>query len=195
MMRPFIQLLCCCALVGHATGSVFAAAADSSNLPLGLCSRTEPCLNYGNCQLHTGICACLPGYGGRRCEKALLSACALTLRALEGRPTALLCSRTSGSLGVRSCDCLRQCIAHMPSGMAHHDACFERAGGVDAQTSDFPDSDEEGVVYRRSSSPAAVNKTMTRDEYLLLQATVQRLQVWEICCTASLLRANSSYLL
>ena len=183
MMRPFIQLLCCCVLLGHATVSVFAAAAAGSDVPIGFCSRTEPCLNYGNCHLHTGICACPLGFGGRRCEKALLSACALTHSPLAGRPAALLCSRTWGSMGVRSCDCLRQCVAHMPPDMAHHAACFERAGGVNAQTSDFPEANEEGVVYRRSSSPAAVNNTMTREEYLLLQATVQRLQVSDRCCT------------
>lgn len=174
-------LLCLCALAGRAGGVELVGPAGGDAATVGNCSRSNPCLNFGNCELHTGGCACPPGYGGALCEKALLSACALTLSPAADRPTAMLCDRFPGGVGVISCDCLRQCMVHLPGGLTSHGVCFEHPGSVEAQTSDFPAADEVGVVYRRSSSPA-VNDTMSREDYLLLQHTMQRRQVRDCGC-------------
>ena len=173
LLLLFLLLATCAPRCGGAPDAASAAAG---------CSRERPCANYGSCELHTGACACPLGFGGRLCEQTLLSACALTPTPPPGKPAAMLCASGSGvvehgQVALLSCDCLRQCVAHMPPGTVGHGACFERAGGVDAQTSDFPAPDEAGVVFRRSSSPAAdMNATMSREEFMVLQATIQRRQ-------------------
>lgn len=180
-MPPLALLLCLCAALTGSAGGAALVASGGGDVVLAGCSRDRPCLNFGNCELHTGACACPIGYGGVLCEKALLSACALTRTPPAGRPVAMLCNHFWGSVGVTSCDCLRQCMAHMPASLASHGLCFERPGGLEAQTSDFPEADEAGVVYRRSSSPR-VNDTMSRDDYLLHQHTVQRLKARDCGC-------------
>ena len=51
-----------------------AAAVLPAELPTR-CSMEAPCENFGTCHIVTGVCSCLPGYGGSMCEKVLLPAC------------------------------------------------------------------------------------------------------------------------
>ena len=159
-----------------------APSAASAAAAAAGCSRERPCANYGSCELHTGSCACPLGFGGRLCDTVLLGACALTATPPPGRPPAMLCASGSGvpehgQVGLLSCDCLRQCVAHEAGGLATHGPCYERPGGPDAQLSAFPGEDEAGVVYRMSSA-AAQDAPVSREKYMEHQVAANRLPEW-----------------
>jgi hypothetical protein len=176
-----LLLLLACAAARAADDAPAAAAAAAG------CSREAPCLNFGSCELHTGACACPHGFGGRRCELALLSACAVTRDPPpppRAGPPGMLCASgrgvaEHGQEGLKSCECLRQCVAHEGGGLSEHGLCFERPGGPEAQHSAFPAPEEAGVTFWSTSNPAAPGEALSRDAYIALQASHNRLEHWE----------------
>lgn len=125
---------------------LLASLAKCATAELDGCSRTRPCAYNGTCDVNTGFCACLVGYGGPLCEELLYPACRKTTEySHHGFPPAMRCYHQ----GARSCDCLRQCnerpSIHRMGEMLN---CFDRVGvSVEDQLSTFPEESEEAKFY------------------------------------------------
>jgi len=74
--------------------------------PLPPCSSTcNEQRGAGYCDRSVGVCVCMPGWGGPACERRDLPACFTSEQA-----TFAACA---GFGGVMSCECVRQCNAHL----------------------------------------------------------------------------------
>ncbi len=88
------------------------------------CSALRPCLNNGTCELNTGVCACLIGYGGSLCDALLYPACRRELSSPFRVAPAMRCSHAD----VKHCQCYRECEARPLKADSHETVpCFEAA--------------------------------------------------------------------
>jgi len=75
MARRLAVLLLCAAAGGVDARHLPGPRADGSSESVAGCSDTNPCAHNGTCHTLSGVCACVPGYGGPLCQKLLLPSC------------------------------------------------------------------------------------------------------------------------
>ena len=110
------------------------------------CSVLQPCSNNGTCELNTGVCSCLIGYGGPKCESLLYPACRRELSSSFHVAPAMRCAHAD----VKHCQCYRECEQRpLMSDFQGAVPCFETALNFSA----FPADGSEVTYWSHFNEP------------------------------------------